>query len=85
MPRQHEIADLRFEGDSMVMTIDGEERRFPLAEVSPALAKATERERNVFEISPSGYGIHWPLLDEDLSVDGLLGVIHSPGVQRKTS
>ncbi|PKN21436.1 MAG: hypothetical protein CVU65_16870 [Deltaproteobacteria bacterium HGW-Deltaproteobacteria-22] len=25
-------------------------------------------------MSPSGYGIHWPELDEDLSVDGLLGL-----------
>ncbi|MBI3089558.1 MAG: DUF2442 domain-containing protein [Candidatus Tectomicrobia bacterium] len=85
MPRHHEIADLYFEGELMVMTIDGEVRRFPLHEVSPALAKATERERNTFAISPSGYGIHWPLLDEDVSVDGLLGVIHSPDVQHKTS
>ena len=34
--------------------------------------------KNLFEISPSGYGIHWPLLDEDLSIDGLLGVVHRP-------
>ena len=26
-----------------------------------------------FEISTFGYGIHWPLLDEDMSIDGLLG------------
>jgi hypothetical protein len=24
------------------------------------------------ELSPGGYGIHWPLLDEDLSISGLL-------------
>ena len=27
---------------------------------------------------PSGYGIHWPLIDEDLSIDGLLGIVHTP-------
>jgi len=27
-------------------------------------------------VSPSGYGIHWPELDEDLSVDGLIGIRH---------
>jgi len=23
-------------------------------------------------VSPSGYGIHWPELDEDLSIDGMI-------------
>ena len=37
-------------------------------------------EKNQFEIAPSGYGIHWPLIDEDLSIDGLPGIVHSqPG------
>ncbi|OYZ50723.1 MAG: hypothetical protein B7Y15_08625 [Bacteroidetes bacterium 24-39-8] len=26
----------------------------------------------MFTISPSGYGIHWPLIDEDLAVDAIL-------------
>jgi hypothetical protein len=25
-----------------------------------------------FEISPSGYGILWPDLDEDLAIDGMI-------------
>ena len=24
-----------------------------------------------------GYGIHWPVLDDDLSIDGLLGIVHT--------
>ena len=24
------------------------------------------------KVSPSGYGIHWPELDEDLSIDGMI-------------
>jgi hypothetical protein len=28
-----------------------------------------------FEISPSGYGIHWPDLDEDLSIDGMIKAV----------
>ncbi len=39
---------------------------------SNKLASATERERLSAELSPGGYGIHWPLIDEDLSVSGLL-------------
>ena len=39
---------------------------------SPRLAAATTEERLRAELSPGGYGIHWPLIDEDLSVGGLL-------------
>jgi hypothetical protein len=42
--------------------------------VSKKLELATDIQRNLFTISPSGYGIHWPLLDEDLSVDFLIKV-----------
>jgi hypothetical protein len=29
-----------------------------------------------------GYGIHWPLIDEDISIDGLLEVIHQPALEK---
>ena len=38
----------------------------------PRLAKGTESERANFEISGAGYGVHWPDLDEDIGVEGLL-------------
>lgn len=38
----------------------------------PRLAYATPAERSTFQISGGGYGIHWPDLDEDLGVEGLL-------------
>jgi len=38
----------------------------------PRLAKGTESERANFEISGAGYGVHWPALDEDIGVEGLL-------------
>lgn len=38
----------------------------------PALAKATAAERKRWELCGAGTGIHWPLLDYDLSVAGLL-------------
>ena len=31
-----------------------------------------------FEFGDTGYGIHWPLIDEDISIDGLLGIEHKP-------
>ena len=46
--------------------------RIPWEKCSKRLASATEKERLNAELSPGGYGIHWPLIDEDLSVNGLL-------------
>jgi hypothetical protein len=78
MKKYHNISNLKFEDGFLVITIDGEPKRFQLKEISPALENASEEERNNFEISPSGYGIHWPLLDEDISINGLLGIVHAP-------
>ena len=36
------------------------------------LARATPAQRNHCELVGKGVGIHWPDIDEDLSVDGLL-------------
>ena len=38
----------------------------------PRLAHGTPVERTNFQISGAGYGIHWPDLDEDIGVEGLL-------------
>jgi len=38
------------------------------------LAQASERDRQLYRIAPSGYGIHWMALDEDLSIQGLLTI-----------
>ena len=78
MKKHHKIENIRFKGNELLITIDGGEKRFPLNDVSSILENASDEERYSFEISPSGYGIHWPMLDEDISIDGLLGIIHSP-------
>ncbi|MDP2644661.1 MAG: DUF2442 domain-containing protein [Desulfobacterales bacterium] len=83
MKKFHNISDLKFEDGFLVITIDEEPKRFQLKEVSPVLEKASEEEKSNFEISPSGYGIHWPLLDEDISIDGLLGIAHAPQRKKK--
>ena len=78
MKKHYQVTGLHFDEDYMTLTIDGREKTFQVSELSPVLQNASEKEKNLFEISPSGYGIHWPLLDEDLSIDGLLGVVHRP-------
>jgi hypothetical protein len=36
-------------------------------------------------MSPAGYGIHWPMIDEDISIDGLLGIVRTKDKKRKTA
>lgn len=38
----------------------------------PRLVHATPQERDNWELVGAGQGIHWPDLDEDLSVEGLI-------------
>ena len=52
--------------------------RIPWQQCSDRLAKATTQQRSDAELSPGGYGIHWPQLDEDLSVNGLV-LAHDSG------
>jgi len=63
MNKIHEITNLHFDHDQLVITIDNEVKRLPVDQISRKLKNATERERNTFEISSSGYGIHRPVLD----------------------
>lgn len=77
MDKIHEITEVHFDGNSMILALDGRQQSFDLNIVSPVLMNASQQERIQFEISPSGYGIHWPLIDEDLSIDGLLGIQHT--------
>jgi hypothetical protein len=69
---RHAVDDLKFEDEVMLITIDGQPFRFALGLISQRLLKALPLQRLHFEISASGYGIHWPDLDEDLSIEGLL-------------
>ncbi len=66
------IGDITFDQDSMFLNVDGKSFQILLDKVSAKLKSANETQRNVYKISPSGYGIHWPLIDEDLSLNLLL-------------
>jgi hypothetical protein len=78
MKKYHEVHQVVFEGSKLYIHVDDQHLARELSEVSLPLLKATEDERNHYQVSPSGYGIHWPLIDEDLSIDGLLGIDHAP-------
>ncbi|MBM3472313.1 MAG: DUF2442 domain-containing protein [Armatimonadetes bacterium] len=60
--------------DSDALTVrlsDGRTVTVPL-EWFPRLRAATEEQRANWRLIGDGVGIHWPDLDEDLSVEGLL-------------
>lgn len=61
------VSDLELE----VTLADGRRVAAPLSWF-PRLLKASEEQRGNWQISAAGYGIHWPDIDEDLSVEGLL-------------
>lgn len=54
-----------------VVLDDGRELTIPLAWF-PRLLHGTPAEREKWELIGRGDGIHWPALDEDISVRGLL-------------
>lgn len=63
---------LRFDEDTMWVELsDGRTLGIPLAWF-PKLLKATPAQRSLFELSRSGSGLHWPDIDEDISLAGLL-------------
>lgn len=66
--------DVRVTRDLLVVALhDGRVVSVPLTWY-PRLAEATPRERAGWQLIGPGIGIHWPALDEDVSVQALLDV-----------
>jgi hypothetical protein len=66
------VKDVHFTQDTLsVDMVDGRTITVPLAWY-PRLLHATPEQRENWQISGGGFGIHWPDIDEDLSTEGLL-------------
>jgi hypothetical protein len=74
MQKLYDIRRVAIANDNLELIIGEKEYKFPLKEISEKLIKANDIERMDFKISPSGYGIHWRLIDEDISIPGLLEI-----------
>lgn len=61
--------------ESLIVILADESVSIPWERCSARLARASLVERSRAELSPSGYGIHWPLIDEDLAVGPLLRAV----------
>jgi hypothetical protein len=64
--------EVSFTDDMICLVLDdGREVKTPL-EFYPRLARATKEELQDYRLLGRGTGIHWPHLDEDLSVDSIV-------------
>ena len=63
---------IRVTEDSLMIVLARGTVSIPWPECSPRLARATTAQRLAAELAPGGYGIHWPLVDEDLAVGPLV-------------
>lgn len=64
-----------------IQLVDGRRVSAPLVWY-PRLLHATPDERNDWELIGDGEGIHWPRIDEDLSVAGILRGTRAPQPRR---
>jgi len=70
--RNAQAQDVTLSDESLtVELVDGRSVSIPLAWY-PRLTHATPTERKNWRLIGRGEGIHWPDLDEDISVEGLL-------------
>ena len=83
MKKYHIVQTLEFTVNSMILKVDGKKYVFRISDISEKLTQASKAEREKYEISPSGYGIHWSMIDEDLSIDALLVIKHIPSKSRE--
>ena len=66
------IADLRVtDSEITAFLVDGRNVSVPLA-WSWRLSDATAAQRDRWELIGEGIGVHWPDIDEDISIEGML-------------
>jgi hypothetical protein len=68
------VVDVSFDADQVWFRLeDGRTLGVPLVWF-PRLDKASLEQRSKWDLIPGGDAVHWPDIDEDLSVAGLLGL-----------
>jgi len=72
MDKQYNVSNIEFSGEWIILSVNEEAYQISIAQASKKLAQATDIERKMYRISPSGYGIHWYAINEDLTTKGLI-------------
>jgi hypothetical protein len=76
-------ANVLLDDDSLTVDlVDGRRITVPLAWF-PRLLHAKQEQRRNWRLVGDGQGVHWPDVDEDLSVEGLLRGAAAPGASRR--
>jgi hypothetical protein len=70
--RQHNVHKIEAQGLFLIITSGDFQLQVPFENLSERLKNASELERQIFSMSTSGYGIHWPLIDEDLAIEQII-------------
>lgn len=65
-------ADVKIEDGNLHFSFKGKSHDFQLKKLTSRLAGASAAQLLNYTVSPSGYGIHWNEIDEDISFGGLL-------------
>jgi len=77
--------DVEVTDDEIIARLtDGRTISVPLA-WSWRLSEATPQERSNFRLIGAGQGIHWPDVDEDISIRGMLDGTPAPPPARKAA
>ena len=71
------------ENEISAFLVDGRRISVPLA-WSWRLSEATPEQRQNFQVIGEGEGIHWPDLDEDISIEGMLKGVPAKRLKMKT-
>jgi len=74
MMKVHEVTVDHTDERYLYINVDDQSYRIAWQKCSQKLSAATIDERTFIRVSPSGYGLHWPLIDEDLAVNPLLKI-----------
>lgn len=70
--QQHDVQAAWTDDTYLWIIVDGTVYRIRWSACSRRLLEADTTQRTRLAISPSGYGIHWPEIDEDLAIASLL-------------
>ena len=75
--------DVTVDDDELTVALaDGRRISVPLVWF-PRLLHAKPEQRRTWHLVGDGQGIHWPYLEEDLSVSGLLRGLAAPDTQKR--
>jgi len=66
------VADVAFDETMLIVTLEDRSSVSALLADYPRLRDATAEQRANWQPSSAGHGIHWPAIDEDLSIERLL-------------